>query len=95
MAHGVHPNFIDKHVGDIPSVYRWELTNRAVHAAARGGNLKILEELLANCSDVLAYRDADGSTVLHAATGRGQVEVIVLSFIMSSVSFSCTKCLKL
>ncbi|KAG5069492.1 hypothetical protein JHK85_001869 [Glycine max] len=45
-AHGVHPNFMDKHVGDIPSVYRWEMTNRVVHAATRGGNLKILEELL-------------------------------------------------
>ncbi|KHN32062.1 E3 ubiquitin-protein ligase mib1 [Glycine soja] len=67
---------VEEHVGDIPSVYRWEMTNRAVHAAARGGNLKILEELLANCSDVLAYRDADGSTVLHAAAGRGQVEVV-------------------
>ena len=86
---------VEEHVGDIPSVYRWEMTNRAVHAAARGGNLKILEELLANCSDVLAYRDADGSTVLHAAAGRGQVEVIILSFIMSFVSFLCTKCLKL
>ncbi|ESW23551.1 hypothetical protein PHAVU_004G056800 [Phaseolus vulgaris] len=67
---------VEEHVGDVPSVYRWEMTNRAVHAAARGGNLKILEELLANCSDVLAYRDADGSTVLHAAAGRGQVQVV-------------------
>ncbi|CAJ1947570.1 unnamed protein product [Sphenostylis stenocarpa] len=67
---------VEEHVGDIPSVYRWEMTNRAVHAAARGGNMKILTELLANCSDVLAYRDADGSTVLHAAAGRGQVEVV-------------------
>ncbi|KAJ1391568.1 Ankyrin repeat [Sesbania bispinosa] len=67
---------MEEHIGDIPSVYRWEMTNRAVHAAARGGNLKILEELLANCSDILAYRDAEGSTVLHAAAGRGQVEVV-------------------
>lgn len=66
----------EEHIGDIPSVYRWEMTNRAVHAAARGGNLKILEELLANCSDILAYRDAQGSTILHAAAGRGQVEVV-------------------
>ncbi|KAK7381014.1 hypothetical protein VNO78_33537 [Psophocarpus tetragonolobus] len=73
---------MEEHVGDIPSVYRWEMTNRAVHAAARGGNLKILEELLANCSDVLAYRDADGSTVLHAAACRGQVEVV--KFLTSS-----------
>ncbi|KAK4282277.1 hypothetical protein QN277_013674 [Acacia crassicarpa] len=65
-----------EHIGDIPSVYRLEMTNRAVHAAARGGNVKILKELLANCSDVLAYRDSQGSTILHAAAGRGQVEVI-------------------
>ncbi|XP_027358023.1 serine/threonine-protein phosphatase 6 regulatory ankyrin repeat subunit B-like isoform X2 [Abrus precatorius] len=67
---------MEEHIGDIPSVYRGEMTNRAVHAAARGGNLKVLEELLANCSDVLAYRDAEGSTILHAAAGRGQVEVV-------------------
>ncbi|KAI4348271.1 hypothetical protein L6164_009008 [Bauhinia variegata] len=67
---------LEDYTADIPSVYRLEMTNRAVHAAARGGNLKILKELLANCSDVLAYRDAQGSTVLHAAAGRGQVEVV-------------------
>ncbi|XP_061345455.1 uncharacterized protein LOC133291247 isoform X2 [Gastrolobium bilobum] len=67
---------MEEHIGDIPSVYKWEMTNRAVHAAARGGNLKILEELLANCSDILAYRDAQGSTILHSAAGRGQVEVV-------------------
>ncbi|XP_015878914.3 uncharacterized protein LOC107415144 [Ziziphus jujuba] len=67
---------LEEHIGEIPSVYKWEMINRAVHAAARGGNLKILEELLANCSDVLAYRDVQGSTILHAAAGRGQVEVL-------------------
>jgi len=86
---------VEEHVGDIPSVYRWEMTNRAVHAAARGGNLKILEELLANCSDVLAYRDADGSTVLHAAAGRGQVEVILLIFHHEFCFILFIKCLKL
>ncbi|KAL0297074.1 UNVERIFIED_CONTAM: hypothetical protein Sradi_6759500 [Sesamum radiatum] len=50
--------------------------NRAVHAAARGGNLEILRELLGDGSDVLAYRDAQGSTVLHTAAGRGQVKVV-------------------
>lgn len=67
---------LEEHIGDIPSVYKWEMMNRAVHAAARGGNLKILRELLANCSDVLAYRDVQGSTILHAAAGRGQVEIV-------------------
>ncbi|CAK7332365.1 unnamed protein product [Dovyalis caffra] len=58
------------------SEFKWEMMNRAVHAAARGGNLEILKELIGNCSDVLLYRDAQGSTVLHAAAGRGQVEVV-------------------
>lgn len=82
----VSPRFLkggvlEQHVGDVPSVYRWEMTNRGVHAAARGGNAEILEMLLANCSDVLAYRDAQGSTVLHSAAGRGQVEVSTSPFI--------------
>ncbi|GMN42677.1 hypothetical protein TIFTF001_011875 [Ficus carica] len=67
---------LEEHIGDIPSVYKWEMMNRAVHAAARGGNLRILKELLANCSDVLAYRDVYGSTILHTAAGRGQVEIL-------------------
>ncbi|WVZ08947.1 hypothetical protein V8G54_022293 [Vigna mungo] len=67
---------LEEHVGDIPPVYKWEMSNRAVHAAARGGSVDILEEFLANCSDVLGYRDAQGSTILHSAAGRGQVEVV-------------------
>ncbi|KAK7338405.1 hypothetical protein VNO77_19012 [Canavalia gladiata] len=67
---------LEEHVGDVPPVYKWEMTNRAVHAASRGGNVEILEELLANSSDLLAYRDAQGSTILHSAAGRGQVEVV-------------------
>lgn len=58
------------------SVFRWEMVNRAVHAAARGGNLGILKEILdSEGGDVLEYRDVQGSTILHAASGRGQVEV--------------------
>lgn len=53
----------------------WEMMNRAVHAAARGGNLEVLKELLLDCSDVLEYRDAEGSTILHSAASRGQLEV--------------------
>ncbi|TKY63123.1 putative ankyrin repeat protein [Spatholobus suberectus] len=67
---------LEEHVGDIPPVYKWEMSNRAVHAAARGGSVEILEDFLANCSDVLAYRDAQGSTLLHSAAGRGQVKVV-------------------
>ncbi|KAJ0052695.1 hypothetical protein Pint_02922 [Pistacia integerrima] len=66
----------EENIGDIPSVYRWEMKNRALHAAARGGNLKILKELLGDCTDVLAFRDKQGSTILHAAAGRGQVEIV-------------------
>lgn len=50
--------------------------NRAVHFAAKGGNLEVLKELLLGGCDVLSYRDAEGSTVLHSATARGQVEVV-------------------
>ncbi|CAA2986296.1 ankyrin-1-like [Olea europaea subsp. europaea] len=66
------------------------MMNRALHAAARGGNLKLLKELLAECSDdLLAYRDIQGATLLHAAAARGQVELvkdlIASSDIISSV----------
>ncbi|XP_065874534.1 uncharacterized protein [Euphorbia lathyris] len=58
------------------SYFKQEMMNRAVHAAARGGNLEILKELLGDFCDEFAYRDAQGSTVLHTASGRGQVEVV-------------------
>ncbi|XP_028070146.1 serine/threonine-protein phosphatase 6 regulatory ankyrin repeat subunit A-like isoform X2 [Camellia sinensis] len=67
---------LEEHIGEIPCDYKWDMVNRAVHAAARGGNLKILKVLLGDCFDVSAYRDTRGSTVLHAAAGRGQVEVV-------------------
>lgn len=57
------------------SAFRWEMVNRAAHAAARGGNLEILLELLSTSSDPLEFRDVHGSTVLHSAAARGQVEV--------------------
>lgn len=62
--------------GEVPPVFRWEMMNRAVHAAARGGSAAVLEELLGDGSDVLAFRDAQGSTVLHTAAGRGQVQIV-------------------
>jgi ankyrin repeat protein len=61
--------------GSEASMFTLEVLNRAVHAAARGGNLEMLKELLKGCDDVSTYRDVNGSTVLHAASGRGQVEV--------------------
>lgn len=63
--------------GDIPLAYKWEMMNRAVHAAARGGNLEVLKEILAGSSDpVSAYRDKQGATILHAAAARGQLQVV-------------------
>lgn len=58
------------------SVFRSEMVNRAALAAARGGNLEVLKELIGKSSDVLAYRDSQGATILHASAGRGQVEVV-------------------
>ncbi|GER29549.1 ankyrin repeat-containing protein [Striga asiatica] len=71
------PRFSQQGGGEVPSGYKLEIMNRALHAAARGGNLRLLKELLSDCSDdVLAYRDNQGATVLHAAAARGQVEVV-------------------
>lgn len=67
---------IEEERGRDLSVFQWDVVNRAVHAAARGGNMEMLRVLLGGCLDVLAYRDVQGSTVLHAAAGRGQVEVV-------------------
>ncbi|KAF3431099.1 hypothetical protein FNV43_RR25829 [Rhamnella rubrinervis] len=63
-------------LGYITSGFKWEMMNRSAHASARGGTLEMLRNLLGDCSDVLAYKDAHGSTVLHTASGRGQVEVV-------------------
>ncbi|GAA0175655.1 hypothetical protein LIER_28785 [Lithospermum erythrorhizon] len=67
---------LEEHLEQIPPAYKWDMTNRALHAAARGGNLKILKDLVADSSDVLAYRDIQGATILHAAAGRGQTNVV-------------------
>ncbi|GLT65338.1 hypothetical protein SLA2020_377760 [Shorea laevis] len=64
------------------SLLKDEMMNRAVHAAARGWNLEILKQLLGDCRDVLVYRDEQGSTILHSASGRGQVEVV--KYLLSS-----------
>lgn len=61
---------------EIGSVFKLEMMNRIVHAAARGGSLEILKRFLdEDCDDVLMYRDFQGSTLLHSASGRGQTEV--------------------
>jgi ankyrin repeat protein len=51
------------------------MMSRAVHAAARGGSVRMLKDLIDGRSDVSAYLDIRGSTMLHAAAGRGQLEV--------------------
>ncbi|KAI3981672.1 hypothetical protein MKX01_020615 [Papaver californicum] len=62
---------------EIPSVFKWEMKNRAIHAAARGGNFDVLKGLVGDGSDdILCFRDVQGSTLLHAASARGQVEVV-------------------
>ncbi|KAJ9554400.1 hypothetical protein OSB04_018445 [Centaurea solstitialis] len=62
---------------EIGSVFKWEMMNRAIHGAARGGNLDILKQLVEDCGgDVLVYRDLQGCTLLHSACGRGQIEVV-------------------
>ncbi|XP_023772982.1 uncharacterized protein LOC111921629 [Lactuca sativa] len=70
----------EEQIGDneIPCGYKQEMKNRAVHALARGGNLKILKEVLGDCSgeDVLGFRDVQCSTILHTAAARGQIEVV-------------------
>lgn len=73
---------LEGHIGDIPFGYKQEMKNRAVHALARGGNLKILKELIGDCcdEDVLGYRDVQCATILHTAAARGQVEVRVGMF---------------
>ncbi|CAH8385772.1 unnamed protein product [Eruca vesicaria subsp. sativa] len=78
----VSPRFetggFDQGNGDIPEAYKREMKNRAVHSASRGGNLVILGELLSDFSveDVLTFRDKQGSTILHAAAGKGKTLVV-------------------
>ncbi|KAI3730853.1 hypothetical protein L1987_62032 [Smallanthus sonchifolius] len=63
-------------VEDVGSVFKVEMMNRAVHAAARGGSLEILKQFVEDCDDILVYRDFQGSTLLHSASGRGQTQVV-------------------
>ncbi|KAK7359415.1 hypothetical protein VNO77_01375 [Canavalia gladiata] len=65
-------------------VFKRDMMNRAIHAAARGGNWEVMKQLLGSVSQILSYRDAQGCTVLHAAAGRGQVEVVRNLIVSSS-----------
>ncbi|CAJ2668009.1 unnamed protein product [Trifolium pratense] len=60
----------------LDEVFKIDMVNRGVHAAARGGNWEILKEFVGSDSDILAYRDSYGCTVLHTASATGQVEVV-------------------
>ncbi|CAI8598114.1 unnamed protein product [Vicia faba] len=61
---------------DLDEVFKIDIVNRLVHAAARGGNWEILNQFLESVHDVLVYRDSYGCTVLHSAAATGQVEVV-------------------
>jgi hypothetical protein len=61
--------------GGCSSVFWLEMMSRAVHAAAGGGSVEMLRELIERRSDVSEYLDFRGSTVLYAVAGRGQLEV--------------------
>ncbi|KAF5793667.1 putative ankyrin repeat-containing domain-containing protein [Helianthus annuus] len=63
-------------VENVGSVFKLEMMNRAVHAAARGGSLEILKQFVEDCGDVLMYRDVQGNSLLHSASGRGQTQVV-------------------
>ncbi|KAJ0763363.1 putative ankyrin repeat-containing domain-containing protein [Helianthus annuus] len=63
-------------VENVGSVFKLEMMNRAVHAAARGGSLEIFKQFVEDCGDVLMYRDVQGNSLLHSASGRGQTQVV-------------------
>jgi uncharacterized protein YjhX (UPF0386 family) len=71
------------------SVFRHEMMSRAVHAMARGGNVAMLKDLIERRSDVSWYLDVRGSTVLHAAAGRGQLLVKHLHLPTILLNYTC------
>ncbi|CAH2055135.1 unnamed protein product [Thlaspi arvense] len=59
-------------------IVKEEMVKRGVHSAARGGHVAILEEFLLSgkYDAVSGLRDAYGSTLLHSASSRGQIQVV-------------------
>ncbi|KAL0744451.1 hypothetical protein Bca4012_085964 [Brassica carinata] len=59
-------------------IVKEEMVKRGVHSAARGGHVAILEEFLLSgkYDAVSGLRDAHGSTLLHSASCRGQINVV-------------------
>jgi ankyrin repeat protein len=63
------------HQLDLDEVFKMDMVNRGVHAAARGGSWEILKHFVKSDSHILAYTDSYGCTVLHTAAATGQVQV--------------------
>ncbi|CAN8260493.1 unnamed protein product [Cochlearia groenlandica] len=68
----------EKKLNEKQLIVKEEMVKRGVHSASRGGHVAILEEyLLSGRYDaVLGLRDAYGSTLLHSASSRGQINVV-------------------
>uniref|UniRef100_A0A0E0GS97 Uncharacterized protein n=1 Tax=Oryza nivara TaxID=4536 RepID=A0A0E0GS97_ORYNI len=71
--HGVMDMFYAAARGGNAEVFKLLLDHamspRAVHAAAGGGSVEMLRELIERRSDVSEYLDFRGSTMLHAVAG--------------------------
>ncbi|KAL6319941.1 hypothetical protein AAG906_037017 [Vitis piasezkii] len=64
---------IDRPNWEIPSVFKWEMINRVVHATARRGNLEILKELL---STSLLKEDATPNPLDQLDENHGSPQVV-------------------
>ncbi|RVW85492.1 putative mitochondrial protein [Vitis vinifera] len=64
---------MEEQIGEIPSVLKWEMINRVVHATARGGNLEILKELL---STSLLKEDATPNPLDQLDENHGSPQVV-------------------
>ncbi|KAE9610504.1 hypothetical protein Lal_00029806 [Lupinus albus] len=67
---------LEENLDESAKVFKRDMVNRAIHSAARGGNWEIVKQMIGTGAEILSYRDAQGCTVLHAAAGRGQVQVV-------------------
>lgn len=56
---------------------KWEIVNKSLHGLATSGNVELLKKELGLIHHhVLDYRDSHGSTILHTAASKGQVQVV-------------------
>ncbi|KAG2559103.1 hypothetical protein PVAP13_8NG318884 [Panicum virgatum] len=78
------------------SVFWLEMMSSAVHTAKRGRSMDMLSELLEEGrSSMSIYLNVCGSTILHAAAGRGQLQMrhmLRCHFLQTSLSrcFCCS-----